>query len=149
MYNDKYYMELALKEAKKSLKYDDVPIGAVIVKNNKIISKAHNMKEKTKIATKHAEIVAIEKACKKMKTWYLTDCTLYVTVEPCLMCCGAIIQSRIKKIVYATKNEKFGYIESVENVLQKNKNNHYVEVKKGIYENESIKLMKEFFQKKR
>ena len=149
MYNDKYYMELALKEAKKSLKYDDVPIGAVIVKNNKIISKAHNMKEKTKIATKHAEIVAIEKACKKMKTWYLTDCTLYVTVEPCLMCCGAIIQSRIKRIVYATKNEKFGYIESVENVLQKNKNNHYVEVKKGIYENESIKLMKEFFQKKR
>ena len=149
MYNDKYYMELALKEAKKSLKYDDVPIGAVIVKNNKIISKAHNMKEKTKIATKHAEIVAIEKACKKLKTWYLTDCTLYVTVEPCLMCCGAIIQSRIKKIVYATKNEKFGYIESVENVLQKNKNNHYVEVKKGIYENESIKLMKEFFQKKR
>ena len=149
MYNDKYYMELALKEAKKSLKYDDVPIGAVIVKNNKIISKAHNMKEKTKIATKHAEIVAIEKACKKLKTWYLTDCTLYVTVEPCLMCCGAIIQSRIKKIVYATKNEKFGYIESVENVLQKNKNNHYVEVKKGIYENESIKLMKEFFKKKR
>ena len=149
MYNDKYYMELALKEAKKSLKYDDVPIGAVILKNNKIISKAHNMKEKTKIATKHAEIVAIEKACKKMKTWYLTDCTLYVTVEPCLMCCGAIIQSRIKRIVYATKNEKFGYIESVENVLQKNKNNHYVEVKKGIYENESIKLMKAFFQNKR
>ena len=149
MYNDKYYMELALKEAKKSLKYDDVPIGAIIVKNDKIISKAHNMKEKTKIATKHAELVAIEKACKKMKTWYLTDCTLYVTVEPCLMCCGAIIQSRIKQIVYATKNEKFGYIESVENILQKNKNNHYVGVKKGIYENEAKKIMKDFFRKKR
>lgn len=149
MYDDKYYMELALKEAKKSLKYGDVPIGAVIVKNNKIISKAHNMKEKTKIATKHAELIAIEKACKKMKTWYLTDCALYATVEPCLMCCGAIIQSRIKKVVYATKNEKFGYIESVENILQKNKNNHYVEVKKGIYENEAQKIMKDFFQKKR
>ncbi len=148
MSNDMLYMKLAIKEARKSLKFDDVPIGAVIVKNDNIISKAHNMKEKLSIATKHAEIIAIERACKKLKSWYLNDCTLYVTVEPCLMCCGAIIQSRIKKIVYATKNEKFGYIESIENIFDK-KNNHNVIINKGIYEKESKELIQKFFQKKR
>ena len=148
MNNDLKYMKLALKEARKSLKSDDVPIGAIIVKNNKVIAKAHNIKEKTKIATKHAEIVTIEKACKKIKNWYLNGCTLYVTVEPCLMCCGAIIQSRISKIVYATKNEKFGYVESIEKIFE-NKNNHFVNIEKGICEIESQNLMKQFFQDKR
>ena len=134
MNDDIIYMKIALKEAEKSLKYDDVPIGAVIVCNNKVISKAHNMKEKLLISTKHAEIIAIEKACKKLNNWYLNDCTLYVTVEPCLMCCGAIIQSRVKRVVYATKNEKFGYVESIDKVFENKKNNHYVIVEKGIYE---------------
>lgn len=149
MENDIIYMQIALKEAKKSLKYDDVPIGAVIVKNGNIIAKAHNMKEKMSIATKHAEIIAIEKACKKFNSWYLNDCTLYVTVEPCLMCCGAIIQSRIKRVVYATKNEKFGYVESIENILDNKKNNHNVIIDKGIYEKEAKELIQQFFQKKR
>lgn len=148
MNDDMLYMKLALKEAKKSLKSDDVPIGAVIVKNGNIIAKAHNMKEKMSIATKHAEVIAIEKACKKIKSWYLNNCTLYVTVEPCLMCCGAIIQSRIKRIVYATKNEKFGYIESIENIFN-NKNNHNVIIDKGIYEKEAQELIKSFFKRKR
>lgn len=149
MHDDVLYMKIALKEAEKSLKYDDVPIGAVIVKDNQIISKAHNLKEKKQIATKHAEILAIEKACKKLKTWYLNDCVLYMTVEPCLMCCGAIIQSRIKKIVYATKNEKFGYVESVSEIFQNKKNNHNVVIEKGPYEKESKELLVNFFKQKR
>lgn len=143
------YMNLALKEAKKAYKHDDVPVGAVIIKDNKIISKAHNQKEKKKNATRHAEIIAIEKACKKLKTWHLDDCILYVTLEPCLMCAGALIQSRIKKVVYSTTSEKFGYIESIDNVFLKNKNNHLVEIEKGLCAKESQKLLKDFFKQKR
>lgn len=100
------YMELALKEAKKSLKTDDVPIGAVIVENSCIIAKGHNTREKTHLITRHAEINAIEKACKKKKTWHLDNCTLYVTLEPCKMCLEVIKQARIKTVIYAAKQEK-------------------------------------------
>lgn len=100
------YMLLALKEAKKSLKSGDVPVGAIIVENNKIIAKAHNIKEKKSDVTKHAEIVAISKACKKKKNWHLTECVMYVTLEPCMMCWSAINQSRIKKVFYALSQEK-------------------------------------------
>lgn len=143
------YMKEALNEAKKSFLHGDVPVGAVIVYKNKIISKAHNEKEKNRIATKHAEIIAIEKACKKLKDWRLEDCVLYVTLEPCLMCAGAIIQSRIKKIVYATNSEKFGFAGSIENVLKNNKNNHIVEIEVGLLENDSKKILKDFFKNKR
>lgn len=105
----KIYMNEAINEAKKAYKKNEVPVGAVIVKNNKIIAKAHNMKENKNIASYHAEILAINKACKKNKNWRLNDCTLYVTMEPCIMCCGAIIQSRIKKVVYGVKNENYGF----------------------------------------
>ena len=118
---DEYYMHEALKEAKKSYKADDVPVGAIIVMNNKIIAKAHNKKEKHKNAIEHAEILAISKACKKLNTWHLEKCTIYVTLEPCLMCAGALIQSRIGKLVYATNNEKFGYVESIDNILNDKK----------------------------
>ena len=138
------YMKLALKEAKKAFKQNEVPIGVVIVKNNKIISKAHNKKEKTKIVTKHAEIIAIEKACKKLKTWHLNDCILYTTVEPCLMCSGAIIQSRIKKVVFATENEKYG---ELINIIKRD--NLKIEIEKDILKNESINLLQQFFNKKR
>ena len=143
------YMKEALKEAKKSFRKGDVPVGAVIVKNNKIIARGHNMKEQKKIATKHAEIIAIEKACKKMKTWYLEDCTLYVTLEPCLMCAGAIIQSRIPKLVYATTSEKFGFVESIDHALSNKKNNHNVIIEHGVCEIESQQLLKKFFKNKR
>ena len=146
---DETWMLESLKEAKKAYCIDEVPIGAIIVKNNKIISRAHNKKETTKIATAHAEIIAIERACKKLKNWHLDDCTLYVTVEPCLMCAGALIQSRIKKLVYGAPNSKFGYIESIEKILQKKENNHQVEVESGILQKQCAELMKQYFIQKR
>jgi len=142
------YMKIALLEAKKSLKYGDVPVGAIIVKNGKVIAKAYNEKEKKKNAIKHAEIIVIEKACKKLKTWHLDDCDLYVTLEPCLMCCGAIIQSRIKNIFYSTESKKFGYVESI-NELFNDKNNHTPNVYSGLEKEQSAKLLIDFFKDKR
>ena len=143
------YMLVALEEAKKSLKTNDVPVGAVVVQNGKIIGKGHNQKEWKNNATKHAEIIAIERACRHLKSWRLNKCTLYTTLEPCMMCCGAIIQSRIEKIVYATINPKFGYVESVGKILSNEKNNHRVIIDKGICEEEATKLLKNFFEEKR
>lgn len=136
------FMLKAFELAKKAYNNQDVPVGAVIVKNNKIISKGYNQKEKKKNVVKHAEIIAIEKACKKLKSWHLDDCILYVTMEPCLMCAGAIMQSRIKKVIYATENEKFGSIKII-------KENSKVIVEKGNYEDESKTLLKRFFADKR
>lgn len=144
----KEYMKLALIEAEKSIKYGDVPVGAIIVRNNKVIAKAYNEKEKKKNAIKHAEIIVIEKACKKLKTWYLDDCDLYVTLEPCLMCCGAIIQSRIKNVYYSTESKKFGYVESI-NELLNDKNNHIPNVHTGLEKEQSAKLLIDFFKDKR
>lgn len=141
----KKYMIEALKEAKKAFGLGEVPIGAVIVKDNKIISRAFNKKESSNLATSHAEILAINKACKKLNNWRLLDCTLYVTVEPCLMCCGAIIQSRIKKLVYGTSNEYYGAVESIDNTLKK----YNIEVENNILQNECSNIMKEFFKKRR
>ena len=146
---DEKYMREALKEAKKSLLSDDVPVGAVIVLNNKIISRGHNMKEKNNDPTQHAEIIAIKKATKKLNDWYLKDCIMYVTMEPCLMCIGALIQSRIKKIVYGIKNDKFGYVDSIDNILSNKQNNHIVEAKGNILANESKILVQNFFKTKR
>ena len=106
---DEFYMNLAIKQAKKAFKYEEVPVGAIIVKNNKIISQAYNQREKKRDVTKHAEMIAISKACKKLKNWRLNDCTLYVTMEPCMMCAGAINQARIKKIIYGIKNKNTGF----------------------------------------
>jgi len=140
--NEKY-IDLALKEAYKSYKKGDVPVGAIIVKNNKIIAKAHNQKEKKQNCIKHAEIIAIEKACKKNKNWRLDDCEIYITMEPCVMCCGAILQSRINKIVYSIKNENYGGID-----ILKTKNKK-IEIISRIKENESKKMVQEFFKKRR
>lgn len=136
------YMLLALKEAKKAEKHGDVPIGTIIIKNNKVISKGHNKKEKKQNVTRHAEIEAIEKACRKMKTWHLEECEIYTTVEPCTMCYGAIEQARIKKIVFGAKNENFGYISRI----NKNKN---IEIISGILQEECSEIIKNFFIKKR
>ena len=141
--NDEKYIEIAYKEALKAYKKGDTPIGCVIVKNNKIIAKTYNKKEKNNIATHHAELLAINKACKKLKTWHLDDCILYSTMEPCIMCSGAIIQSRIKKIVYSMSNNSFGNIENNE-YFKKNK---YEIVK--IDNNEILKLVQKFFKKLR
>ncbi len=146
---DEKYMNIALEEALKSYKKGDVPVGAIIVYKNKIIAKAHNSKEQNKNAIEHAEILAISQACKKLKTWHLEECTIYVTLEPCLMCAGALIQSRIGKLVFATENEKFGYVGSISNVLNNRNNNHHPIIISGICKEESQKLLKNFFKDKR
>ena len=143
MNDDQKYMIEALNEAKKAYQKGEVPIGAVIVYDNKIIARAYNKKEKTHIVTHHAEILAITKACKKIKNWRLSNCTLYVTVEPCMMCCGAIIQSRLKKIVYGTKNENFGFIKNINNSVGD------IEIISGVLEEECKKIITEFFNRKR
>lgn len=136
---NEYYMSIAIKQAKKALKYNEVPVGAIVVKNNKIISQAYNKKENNKDATKHAEIIAISKACKKLKNWRLDDCILYVTMEPCMMCSGAIEQSRIKTIVYGVKNENYGSTNCLKSV----------KIISQICETECKELIQSFFQKRR
>lgn len=112
------FMKEALKEAQKAYNKLEIPVGAVIVKDGKIISKAHNIKEEKQDTTKHAEIIAIQKASKKLETWRLNDCEMYVTLEPCSMCAGAIIQSRIKKVYIGTMDEKTGACGSVLNLFK-------------------------------
>ena len=124
-------MKEALKEARKAYKKDEVPVGAVIVKDGEIIARAHNVKEQKKDTTKHAEIIAIQKASKKLESWRLENCTMYVTLEPCAMCTGAMIQARLKKVVIGTMDEKTGACGSVLNLLEDYKFNHVVEIEKG------------------
>lgn len=146
---DEKYMNIALEEAYKSYEKGDVPVGAVVVYKNEIIARAHNCKEQNKNAVEHAEILAISQACQKLNTWHLEECTIYVTLEPCLMCAGALIQSRIGKLVFATENEKFGYVCSISNVLNNKSNNHHPIIINGICKEKSQKLLKEFFKDKR
>lgn len=144
-----FFMREALKEAKKAYNKLEIPVGAVIVKNGEIIARAHNIKEEKKDTTKHAEILAIQKASKKLETWRLNDCEMYVTLEPCPMCAGALIQSRIKKVYIGTMDEKTGACGSVLNLLEDFKFNHKVEVERGILKEECEKILKEFFIKLR
>lgn len=139
-------MKEALKEAKKAFDIEEVPVGAIIVKDGKIIARAHNIKETKKDATCHAEILAIQKACKKIGAWRLTDCEMYVTLEPCSMCAGALINSRIKKIYIGTDDNKTGACGSVLNLLEDYKFNHKIEIEKYILKNECEKILKDFFK---
>lgn len=143
------FMNLAISEAKKALKCDEVPIGAVIVKDNKVIAKAYNMVEKTQDATCHAEITAIKKASKKLKSWRLDGCEMYITLEPCPMCAGAICNSRIKKVYYGAKEKKSGSAESKFNILTDSGLNHKVEFIGGIKEKECSEILKSYFKSKR
>lgn len=146
--NHKKYMKLALKEANKALKKNEIPIGAVIVRHNKVIAKAHNLREKNNLTTSHAEILAIQKANKKLKSWRLDSCTLYVTIEPCPMCAGAIIQARMDKVVYGARDLKAGAHSSILNLFEL-PFNHKVEVDSGVMEDESAKIISDFFKKLR
>ena len=138
---EEYYMNIALLEAKKAFKKNEVPIGAVIVKNNKVIARAYNRKTLDNVATYHAEILAIEKACRKLKTWYLEDCILYSTVEPCLMCTGAIIQSRIPKVVYGANNDAFGHLSKLKDTK--------IEIISDILKEDCRQILTDFFKKQR
>lgn len=140
------YMKEALKQAKKAYEKGEIPVGAIIVKDNKIIARAYNEKEYKFDTTKHAEILAIQKASKKLKSWRLTDCDMYVTLEPCSMCAGALIQSRIRKVYIGTMDEKTGACGSVLNLLEDYTFNHQVEVEKNILQPECERLLKSFFK---
>ena len=143
------FMKEALKEAKKAYDKEEIPVGAVIVRDDKIIARGHNIKELKKDATKHAEIIAIQKASKNMEAWRLEGCTLYVTLEPCAMCAGALIQSRIKKVVIGTMDNKTGACGSVLNLLEDYKFNHQVEIETGIMETECREILQQFFKELR
>lgn len=140
------FMKEALKEAKKAYDKMEVPVGAVIVKNGKIIARGYNQKETKFDTTKHAEIMAIQKASKKLKSWRLIDCEMYVTLEPCSMCAGAIINSRIKKVYIGANDEKTGAVGSVLNLFTDYKFNHKPEFEKQILNNECKKILQDFFK---
>ena len=149
MHTDNFYMKQAYKEALKALKIDEVPIGAIIVKDDKIIARAHNKKEHSNNAIGHAEILAIIEANKFLKTWHLDDCVMYVTLEPCAMCAGALIQSRIKKVVYGAKSYQDGAIESAFKLFEIKGFNHYPET---IFLKDSencSKIITDYFKSKR
>ncbi len=146
-HQDEYFMTLALKEARKAYIKKEVPVGCVIVLNGEVIARAHNQRHKNKSVFDHAEIIAIKKANKKLNSWMLDEAIMYVTLEPCLMCAGAIIQSRIKRIVYAATEPKFGVFGSVLNLKDHmHKFNHQLEVTPLIMKEESSTLLKTFFK---
>ena len=144
--NEVYYMKEALKEAKKAFDKEEIPVGAIIVKDGKIIARAHNVKETKLDATSHAEILAIQKACKKIGAWRLLDCDMYVTLEPCSMCAGALINARIRKLYIGTNDEKTGACGSKLNLLEDYTFNHQVEIERGISQEECEKILKDFFK---
>lgn len=147
MKND--FMKLALEEAEKAFSIGEVPIGAVIVKNNRIIGRGHNTRESSESVLGHAELNAIENATKHLGGWRLTGCDIYVTIEPCPMCIGAIYQSRIRKIYYGAPDLKSGGCGSIFNLFSFEGLNHYCEIEGGIEEIASLHLLKRFFQNKR
>lgn len=139
------FMKAALKEAQKAYRIDEVPIGCVIVKEDKIIARGYNRRNTDKNTLAHAELTAIRKASKKTGDWRLEECTMYVTLEPCQMCAGAIVQSRMKKVVIGAMNPKAGCAGSVLNLLQVSKFNHQVEMEHGILEEECAAMLSNFF----
>lgn len=149
MNEKEYYMNEALKEAKKAYDKLEIPVGAVIVKNGKIIARGYNVKEGKKDSSKHAEIIAIQKASKKLDAWRLNDCDMYVTLEPCPMCAGAIIQARIKKLYIGTMDKKTGACGSVLNLLEDYTFNHKVEVETQVLQDECEQMLKQFFKELR
>ena len=149
MKNDEYYMKKALKQAEKAALIDEVPVGAVIVKNDKIVASSYNTRESKNDALGHAEVNAIRKANKKLKAWRLDGCTIYVTVEPCIMCAGALIQARVDRIVYGTEDFKGGAFGSSINILDAKNINHHPEVVGGILKEECSKIIKDYFKNKR
>ena len=146
---DEKFMKQAIKQAKKAYALDEVPIGCVIVQNDKIIARGYNRRNTDKNTLAHAELAAIKKASKKTGDWRLEDCTMYVTLEPCQMCAGAIVQSRLGKVVIGSMNPKAGCAGSVINLLQMKQFNHQVEMETGVLEEECSTMLSRFFQELR
>ena len=149
MTQDEKYMKEAIKQAKKAYLLGEVPIGCVIVYQDKIIGRGYNRRTIDKNTLAHAELLAIRKASRKMDDWRLEDCTMYVTLEPCQMCSGAIVQSRMKKVVVGCMNPKAGCAGSILNLLQMKEFNHQVELASGVLEEECSEMMKQFFREMR
>lgn len=149
MTQDEKYMRAAIVQAKKAYKLKEVPIGCVIVQNNHVIARGYNRRNTDKNALAHAELAAIRKASKKTGDWRLEDCTMYVTLEPCQMCAGAIVQCRMKRVVIASMNPKAGCAGSVLNLLQVDAFNHQVEVTRGVLEEECSTMLSGFFRELR
>lgn len=143
---DENFMQEAILEAKKASEYSEVPIGAVIVYKDEIIARGHNIRETSQQTLSHAELVAINKANEKIGSWRLEDCTLYVTLEPCPMCAGAILQARIKRVVYGATDPKAGCAGTLMNLLDDVRFNHQVEVEKHVLETECASLLTDFFK---
>ena len=149
MNKDEKYMKEAIKQAKKAYDINEVPIGCVIVYEDKIIGRGYNRRTTDKNPLAHAELIAIKKASKKMGDWRLEDCTLYVTLEPCQMCSGAIVQARVKRVVVGCMNPKAGCAGSILNLLQEERFNHQVELETGVLGEECSQMMKNFFKELR
>ncbi|NLL18930.1 MAG: tRNA adenosine(34) deaminase TadA [Clostridia bacterium] len=145
----KDYMAIALEEARKAFFLGEVPVGAVLVKDGEILAKTHNRKERDADPTAHAEVLALREGAKVLNDWRLDGCTLYVTLEPCPMCAGALVQARVKTLVYGANDLKGGAVESLMNLVQHPRLNHRLEVIAGICEEECRSLLKEFFQSRR
>lgn len=146
---DEKYMRIALKEAQKAIIFDEVPVGAIIVKDGKIIARAFNKKETTNDPTSHAEVSAIRKACKKLNSWRLEGATIYVTVEPCSMCAGTLLQCRIGRIVYGAKDPKGGAIESSLKLFEAKNINHHPQILGGVLQQECSSIISNYFKSKR
>lgn len=143
------YMKLAYDKAKEAKQKDEVPVGCVIVKGDEILATFHNEKEERQDATAHAEMLCIKKAQEELKTWHLEECTMYVTLEPCLMCTGAIINSRISKVYFATRDPKGGALVSNINIKDIKGLNHYPQIEEGLLQAESSQILKDYFKDKR
>ena len=146
MRNDEDYMRLAIKEANKAMTIGEVPIGAIIVKDHQVIARAHNLRETLQQPTAHAEHIVIERASEIVGSWRLEDCTLYVTLEPCVMCAGAIVMSRIPRVVYGATDPKGGCSGSLMNLLEQPQFNHRSSVESGVLEKECSQLLQSFFK---
>lgn len=147
--DDTYFMRLALEEAKCAFLEEEVPVGAILVKDGDIVAKAHNQRETSQDPTGHAEILALRIGADKSKNWRLTNATLYVTKEPCIMCAGAMLNARLGRLVYGCKDEKAGAVDSLYKLLSDRRLNHQIEVMSGILEGECSEILQRFFKSRR
>jgi len=147
--NDIYFMRLALEEAEAAFDADEVPVGAVIVQGDTVIARTHNRRESSNDPTGHAELLVLRVAAQKVQRWRLSEATLYVTKEPCIMCAGAMVNARLGRLVYGCRDEKGGAVDSLYKLLSDNRLNHQVEVVSGILGDECAEILKRFFQERR
>jgi tRNA(adenine34) deaminase len=146
---DEQYMQIAIEQARIAEENGDVPIGAVIVRENRIIGKAYNQREQLQDPTAHAEIIALTQAAAALENWHLNGCTIYVTLEPCPMCAGALVLSRMERLVYGCDDPKAGACKSLYNIVQDARLNHRLEVTSGVLAEQCSKLLRDFFSQKR